>query len=293
MKHINSLLIMLPLSSLSSKVDKTTRINGKPLTSDIELTKSDLDLDEVENISLTSISRYIMLNLKMLSESMKKLVPLLSSKVDKYQKINNKQLTADLTLTKVDIGLSEVDNTSDVNKPLSTSMISELSSRIKNLLSVDSSLLISGLSPQGEVSLTLNVSNSFSNEVLNAQTINQLVSGDLLKFGNHINWTNTKLNRSLEVYPLSETVLGVVVHKIPVRLQLVLELICNPSSLSGVTLSVIVNNITTQVLSSLTSSISLTIDCTSLNVVNSLKLSISLPPGRSVQSYVSTLYILS
>lgn len=52
----------------------------------------------------------------------------MQNKVDKTVKINNKSLSTDIVLNKTDIGLSNVDNTSDLNKPISTATQSALNS---------------------------------------------------------------------------------------------------------------------------------------------------------------------
>lgn len=57
-----------------------------------------------------------------------------SNKVDKSTKINGKNLTEDITLTKSDVDLSNVDNTSDLKKPISTATQAELD-KINNSLS--------------------------------------------------------------------------------------------------------------------------------------------------------------
>jgi hypothetical protein len=44
----------------------------------------------------------------------------LSDYVPKTRKVNNKALTGDISLDKSDVGLGNVDNTSDANKPVST-----------------------------------------------------------------------------------------------------------------------------------------------------------------------------
>ena len=115
---------------LSLKVDKLTEINsgngltgGGGLSSDIILnieSANDGILINSDNIELQTVN-----NLQ--SESITKPLSSLQgkilndTKVDKSIKINNYQLINDISLSKSDVGLSNVDNTSDVNKPISES----------------------------------------------------------------------------------------------------------------------------------------------------------------------------
>lgn len=54
----------------------------------------------------------------------------LSTKVPTTRKINNKTLSQDITLDKNDVGLSNVDNTSDTDKPISTAQQTALDSKL-------------------------------------------------------------------------------------------------------------------------------------------------------------------
>lgn len=58
--------------------------------------------------------------------SLEQITALLLGKVDTSLTINNKPLSSNITITKSDINLSNIDNTSDIDKPLSTSTISAL-----------------------------------------------------------------------------------------------------------------------------------------------------------------------
>lgn len=53
----------------------------------------------------------------------------ISGKVDKTTKINGHTLDADVTITKGDVGLGNVDNTSDANKPVSTAVQTALNGK--------------------------------------------------------------------------------------------------------------------------------------------------------------------
>src|SRR5690606_38474457 len=55
-----------------------------------------------------------------------------NNKVDKTTTINGKALSSDITLTKADIGLSNVDNTSDLDKPISRAVQAELDKKANN-----------------------------------------------------------------------------------------------------------------------------------------------------------------
>lgn len=60
----------------------------------------------------------------------------INSKVDKTTTINNKPLSSNITLDKYDIGLSNVDNTSDLNKPISTATQKELDTKFGNTMTM-------------------------------------------------------------------------------------------------------------------------------------------------------------
>ena len=54
----------------------------------------------------------------------------LNNKVDKATKINNHPLSGDITIIKSDIGIGNVDNTSDISKPISTSQQAALDGKL-------------------------------------------------------------------------------------------------------------------------------------------------------------------
>jgi len=86
---------------ISTKADNTILINGKPLTSDIEINKNDIKLDKVDNTS-----------------DLDKPISLLTKK-ELDTKIDKKDLLSNIILLKPNINLNHVDNTSDLNKPVS------------------------------------------------------------------------------------------------------------------------------------------------------------------------------
>lgn len=99
-------------NELNKKVNNTLTINDKQLNSNVVLTKADIGLDLVNNTSDAS---------KPISVAQKAAIDnLADNKVDKSIAINGKLLGSNITLTKNDIGLTQVDNTSDLNKPVST-----------------------------------------------------------------------------------------------------------------------------------------------------------------------------
>ncbi|CUW88211.1 hypothetical protein [Agrobacterium genomosp. 2] len=55
----------------------------------------------------------------------------LATKVPNTRRVNNKELSADVTLQKGDVGLGNVDNTADADKPISTVQASALAKRIR------------------------------------------------------------------------------------------------------------------------------------------------------------------
>ena len=55
----------------------------------------------------------------------------LAAKVPNTRKVNNKELSADITLGKGDVGLGNVDNTADADKPISTDQAAALAKRIR------------------------------------------------------------------------------------------------------------------------------------------------------------------
>ena len=76
------------------------------------------------------------------------LIRLIETKVSKLQTINGKVLDKPLYLTKADIGLSNVNNTSDMDKPVSTAQQTALN------LKVDKSIKINGLNLNQNINLT-------------------------------------------------------------------------------------------------------------------------------------------
>lgn len=72
----------------------------------------------------------------------------INTKVPKTTKVNNKALTGDITLDKSDVGLGNVDNTSDADKPISSATQAALNEK------VPSSREINGYSLDEDITLT-------------------------------------------------------------------------------------------------------------------------------------------
>lgn len=121
------------------KVDKTTTIAGQELSSKkILLSKNDIGLSSVDNTS--DMNKPISMSTKLG----------LDSKVDKTQTVNGYSLGSlnGVKLTKVDIGLSNVDDTSDMCKPVSVAQQALLN------LKVDKSTTIQGYALSSAVRLS-------------------------------------------------------------------------------------------------------------------------------------------
>lgn len=110
-----------------TKADKTTTVNGYALSSDIALDSVDIGLDQVNNtsdpdkpISIATQGALDVINstLGSLSTALGSLSTALGSYVLKTTSVNGHALSSDIAITKSDIGLSDVDNTSDAAKPI-------------------------------------------------------------------------------------------------------------------------------------------------------------------------------
>lgn len=115
--------------ALDNKVSSSITINNYPLTSNVTLTKNDISLGNVDNTSdlnkpLSSVAAF---KFSIVENGIDVLSDLVDTKVDNFTTINNIPLNRNITLTKNDIELNNVDNTADIDKPLSTAMINALS----------------------------------------------------------------------------------------------------------------------------------------------------------------------
>jgi len=126
---LNKPISIAQQAAFDLKVDKTITINGYNLNNNILLTKNDLELDQVNNTSdldkpvsnaVQSILDTLILTFNNSNILIENINSSLSSLVPNTRKINVYTLDSDITLTKSDVGLSNVDNTSDMDKPVST-----------------------------------------------------------------------------------------------------------------------------------------------------------------------------
>lgn len=143
---------------LKNKVPNTRKVNGHALTDDININKSDVGLGNVDNTSdankpvstaqAAAISSAVAAEAAARDAAVDQLGDALvteaaaraaadqsleDTKVPKTTKVNGHALSSDVTVTKSDVGLGNVDNTSDVNKPVSTAQqaaIDELKSAL-------------------------------------------------------------------------------------------------------------------------------------------------------------------
>ena len=130
---------------LKNKVPNTRKVNGHALTDDININKSDVGLGNVDNTSdmnkPVSEAQQAAIDAAVAAEAAARdaavdqlgdaLVTeaaaraaadqsLEDRKVPKTTTVNGHALSGNVTVTKSDVGLGNVDNTSDVNKPVST-----------------------------------------------------------------------------------------------------------------------------------------------------------------------------
>lgn len=142
------------VEALGRKVDKDTTINGKPLSQNVLLTKQDLGLGNVDNTSdlekPISNRTQEALNNKIdkspthglvSKEDIKKLSDLPTNEVltNKFQNLNNTKGKIDShvsntqnphNVTKNQVGLGNVDNTSDLDKPISRAQKEEFDKKM-------------------------------------------------------------------------------------------------------------------------------------------------------------------
>lgn len=112
-------------TELNKKADKTTTINGHTLGADVTVSASDVGLGSVVNTgdSDTPVENG---TTKFTTGGA---YTALSGKADKSTTINGHSLSENVTVTQSDVGLGNVDNTSDLNKPISTATQSALNGK--------------------------------------------------------------------------------------------------------------------------------------------------------------------
>jgi hypothetical protein len=138
------------------KVDKTTTINGHDLNTNVILNKTDIGLNQVDNTSDLNkpVSTQTQLKLDSITNSMIITSSILDSKANSFVTINNYSLTDNIILNKTDIGLDQVDNTSDLNKPVSFPVVQLLDTK-EDLVNKNSADGYAGLDNNGKIPLYL------------------------------------------------------------------------------------------------------------------------------------------
>jgi len=139
---------------LTTKVDKTITVNGKALSANVTLSKSDVGLSDVDNTSdvskpvstatATALSEKEVLANKSTAVALGTsdvlfptqnavktyvdgaIVAGTAAKVDKTITVNGQALSGNVILSKSDVGLSNVENTSDASKVLSDASVAAL-----------------------------------------------------------------------------------------------------------------------------------------------------------------------
>lgn len=99
-------------TALDKKVDKTTTINGYALSSNVTLSASDVGLGNVDNTA--DVDKPVSTAQKTYIDGL--VGDLDSNKVDKTTTINGYALSGNVTLTKSDVGLSNVTNDAQVKR---------------------------------------------------------------------------------------------------------------------------------------------------------------------------------
>lgn len=97
------------------------KVNGHPITSNVNLTSTDIGLGNVDNTR--DLDKPISTRVS----------AALNEKVDKSIKVNNKSLAQDVVIEKSDIGLGRVDNTGDMEKPVSNAVRQALDDKVSKV----------------------------------------------------------------------------------------------------------------------------------------------------------------
>jgi hypothetical protein len=132
----------------------------------------------------------------------------LAGKVANTRKVNNKELSADISLGKGDVGLGNVDNTADADKPISTDQAVALAKRVR----VDAVQNLSEAEKgQARANVGGGVLSSFRNKLINGDFIvwqrgsSQTSSG----YGSDDRWANLHIGstktHSFQPFPVGQT----------------------------------------------------------------------------------------
>jgi hypothetical protein len=129
----------------------------------------------------------------------------LNLKVDKTTTVNSYALSSNITLTKTDIGLGNVDNTSDASKPVSTSQQTALNLKV-NTSSVNAANGVAGLDASSKIAasqLPTIALSSLSDVTVSAPTNSQVLTY------NGTAWTNAAAGGGSSSLAQNEIVIGV------------------------------------------------------------------------------------
>lgn len=133
---------------INGKVDKTVTINGHALSSNVSLGTSDLsDFSTATDARITTKINGLLNGADAAHDTFKELQDLMASdettaaalattvggKVSQSTTVNGHSLSGNVTISKSDIGLGNSDNTSDVNKPISTATQTALNAKQNTL----------------------------------------------------------------------------------------------------------------------------------------------------------------
>lgn len=154
---INKPVSALQQTAIDAKVDKTTTISGHPLNSNITLSKADVGLANVDNTTdlQKPVSISAQIKFDTLNNSVQVLSDLANTKVDKFITINGQSLTGDVVITRADINdLDQIDNTADIDKPLSTATIDALTLK-EDKINKNTSNGYAGLDSSGRIPLSI------------------------------------------------------------------------------------------------------------------------------------------
>ena len=148
---------------VSGLVPDSRTVNGHPLTSNVTVTASDVGLGSVVNTgdSATPVSGG---TTKFTTGGA---YTELAKKVDTTTTVNGHALSGDVTVTASDVGLGNVDNTSDLNKPISTATQTALDGKVDKTTTVNGKALSTDITLNAsDVGATaVNVDNEYTSEL--------------------------------------------------------------------------------------------------------------------------------
>ena len=126
--------------SVNDKVDKTTTVNGHPLSSNVTVTKTDVGLSNVPNLDTSTTANITdFTNKRFVTDTQQTVIGNtsgintgnqdLSGLATKATTVNGHALSANVVVTQGDVGLGNCNNTSDANKPISTATQTALNTK--------------------------------------------------------------------------------------------------------------------------------------------------------------------